>query len=112
MVVRCKRLKMLTFYLKVVLKIYTLIKTLSHFLKHHLENVAGDEKSFQDLPGGVPQHNLLSSMCLTSIPINQAPKETSSFAYLCRTCLKHFNTYIEKEEITFELKQDIIIISS
>lgn len=41
-----------------------------------------------NLPGGVPQQSLRSSMCSTSSPINQDPKETSSLAYLCRTCLR------------------------
>lgn len=39
------------------------------------------------IPGGVPQHSLRSSICSTSSPINQDPSETSSFAYLCNTCL-------------------------
>lgn len=47
--------------------------------------------SENNLPGGVPQHNLRSSICSTSNPINQAPSETSSFAYLCRTCLVKLN---------------------
>jgi hypothetical protein len=34
-------------------------------------------------PGGVPQHMSLSSMCSTSRPMNHAPSDTSSFAYLC-----------------------------
>jgi len=35
-------------------------------------------------PGGVPQHMLCSSMCSTSSPMNQAPRDTSSLAYLCK----------------------------
>lgn len=35
------------------------------------------------VPGGVPQHMLRSSMCWASRPMNQAPSETSSLAYLC-----------------------------
>ena len=48
-------------------------------------------------PGGVPQHNLRSSICSTSNPMNQAPKETSSFAYLCSTCLnsKKFHSKLD-----------------
>lgn len=43
---------------------------------------------FIHLPGGVPQHMLLSSMCSTSRPMNQEPRETSSLAYLCNMGLK------------------------
>lgn len=39
------------------------------------------------LPGGVPQQRRRSSICSTSNPMNQAPKETSSLTYLCNTCL-------------------------
>jgi len=51
----------------------------------------------KNLPGGVPQHNLRSSICSTSNPMNQAPKETSSFAYLCSTCLnsKKFHSKLD-----------------
>lgn len=44
---------------------------------------------FLSLPMGVPQQRLLSSICSTSRPMNQDPKETSSFAYLWRSCLKN-----------------------
>lgn len=43
---------------------------------------------FLVLPKGVPQQRLLSSICSTSRPMNQDPKETSSFAYLCSSCLQ------------------------
>lgn len=46
------------------------------------------------LPGGVPQHNLRSSICSTSRPRNQDPSETSSLAYLCSTCLIRFVTSV------------------
>lgn len=40
------------------------------------------------IPGGVPQQRRRSSTCSTSNPMNQDPRDTSSLAYLCRTCLK------------------------
>lgn len=40
------------------------------------------------IPGAVPQQRLRSSMCSTSSPINQEPRETSSFAYLWSMCLE------------------------
>lgn len=40
------------------------------------------------IPGGVPQQSRRSSTCSTSNPMNQDPRDTSSLAYLCRTCLK------------------------
>jgi len=41
-----------------------------------------------DIPGGVPQHMFLSSMCSTSRPMNHAPSDTSSLAYLCNIGLQ------------------------
>lgn len=40
------------------------------------------------IPGGVPQHIFRSSMCSISRPINQAPSDTSSLAYLCSIALQ------------------------
>jgi len=40
------------------------------------------------IPGGVPQHMLRSSMSSTSRPINHAPRDTSSLAYLCNMGLQ------------------------
>ena len=40
------------------------------------------------IPGVVPQQRRRSSTCSTSNPMNQDPRDTSSLAYLCRTCLK------------------------
>lgn len=39
------------------------------------------------LPGGVPQHRLLSSICSTSRPMNHDPNDTSSFANRWSICL-------------------------
>ena len=40
------------------------------------------------IPGEVPQQRLRSSICSTSRPINQEPRETSSFTYLWSMCLQ------------------------
>lgn len=45
-------------------------------------------------PGGVPQHMFLSSMWLTSKPMNHDPSDTSSFAYLCRIGLRNITCII------------------
>jgi hypothetical protein len=45
------------------------------------------DENQNNIPGGVPQHILLSSTCSTSKPMNHDPNETSSFAYLCSTFL-------------------------
>lgn len=43
------------------------------------------------IPSSVGQHMLWSSICSTSRPMNHAPSETSSFAYLCNICLQSHN---------------------
>lgn len=48
-------------------------------------------RSSATVPGGVPQHMLRSSMCSTSKPMNQDPRETSSLAYLCSIGLRSTN---------------------
>lgn len=48
----------------------------------------------QNRPGGVPQHMFLSSMWLTSKPMNHDPSDTSSFAYLCRIGLRNITCII------------------
>lgn len=50
------------------------------------------DENFKKLPGGVPQHNLRSSICSASNPMNHEPKETSSLAYLCSTCLGDYHS--------------------
>ena len=51
-----------------------------------------EEKS---IPGRVRQHILRSSTWLSSSPINQEPRETSSFAYLCKIWLRqHHNSIL------------------
>jgi len=57
----------------------------------------------ENRPGGVPQHMLRSSMCSTSSPINQAPSDTSSLAYLCSIGLKANDESTELESISIIL---------
>ena len=61
------------------------------------------------VPGGVAQHMLRSSTCSTSSPISHAPRETSSFANLCRIGLEttHVRRQAQRNAATHDTVQDV-----
>lgn len=65
---------------------------------------------FNSQSGGVPQQKLLSSTCSTSKPSIQAPRETSSFAYLCKIGLQ-IKTMVEKSYISLHINNFVTVVN-
>ena len=69
-------------------------RTDNQCITKHVNRAVLDVDKKKQSPGGVPQQKLRSSICSTSKPMNHAPRETSSFAYLCNICLSDMKTLI------------------
>jgi len=66
---------------------------------------AKTEGEASGVPGGVPQQSRRSSTCSTSSPMNQDPRDTSSLAYLCRTCLKCLHQFMVNDRYLLCIKE-------
>jgi hypothetical protein len=70
-----------------------------YVLYAHKRRTDGKASGCIYIPGGVPQQRRRSSTCSTSSPMNQDPRDTSSLAYLCRTCLKTYPTMVNNDAL-------------